>query len=192
MVLSIKFRHIKRLFISICAIFLISVLCRQLINYILPIKYYELIKKYSIEYNLDKTLVLSVINAESRFKKEVKSHKGAVGLMQIMPETGKWLAKKMDMDNIKEDDLYLPNINIDIGCFYLRYLIDKYQDETLALCAYNAGSTNVYKWLDNTKYAKDGNLHTIPFKETKKYIKKIETFKVGYSILLKINSILNR
>ena len=105
--------------------------------------------------------------------------------MQIMPETGEWLAQKIKMEGFSQDMLYEPEVNINLGCYYLGYLIEKFEDETLALCAYNAGTTNVYKWLDNEKYSLDGYVHTIPFKETDKYIKKIKIFKKGYSLILK-------
>ncbi|WP_250278238.1 lytic transglycosylase domain-containing protein [[Clostridium] colinum] len=162
-------------------------LANGIINYILPIKYERIIEKYAKKYNIEKSLVFAVINAESRFNKNAVSNKGAIGLMQIMPETGEWLAKKIDIKEFSENMLYDPETNIKLGTYYLSYLLEKFEDETLALCAYNAGSTNVYRWLNNEKYTKDGNIHTIPFKETNNYVKKIDIMKKGYNILFKIN-----
>ncbi len=171
---------------KIIIFFIILILLGKIaINYILPIKYADIIEKYADKYNLEKELVFAVINAESRFNKDAVSNKGAIGLMQIMPETGEWLAQKIKMEGFSQDMLYEPEVNINLGCYYLGYLIEKFEDETLALCAYNAGTTNVYKWLDNEKYSLDGYVHTIPFKETDKYIKKIKIFKKGYSLILK-------
>ncbi len=154
------------------------------ITYILPTKYTDIIEEYSKKYNIENELVYAVINAESRFNKNAVSNKGAIGLMQIMPETGEWLAKKMGIEDFSQEMLYEPNVNVQIGCYYLGYLIEKFEDERLALCAYNAGSTNVYRWLANDKYSIDGYVHTIPFKETDKYVKKINILKKGYDLIL--------
>ena len=163
---------------------LVIFVCRSIINYIFPIQYEEIIEKYAKKYNIQEELVFAVINAESRFDKNAISNKGAIGLMQIMPETGQWLSEKLKLDDFSEEMLYTPEINIQLGCYYLGYLLEKFNDEKLALCAYNAGTTNVYRWLDNDKYSLDGNIHTIPFKETNKYVKKIKILKKGYVILL--------
>lgn len=169
------------IFLSVLIYFITSV-----INYVLPVKYENLIEKYCIKYDLKKELVFSVINVESRFKKDAVSNKGAIGLMQIMPETGKWLADKMGLKNFNENMLYEVETNLNIGCYYLAYLLEKFdKDEKLALCAYNAGVTNVYKWLNNEDYSKDGDIHTIPFKETDKYVKRIQLIKKLYKIVLK-------
>ena len=163
---------------------LVIFVCRSIINYIFPIQYEEIIEKYAKKYNIQEELVFAVINAESRFDKNAISNKGAIGLMQIMPETGQWLSEKLKLGDFSEEMLYTPEINIQLGCYYLGYLLEKFNDEKLALCAYNAGTTNVYRWLDNDKYSLDGNIHTIPFKETNKYVKKIKILKKGYVILL--------
>ncbi len=181
---SKKFVKILKIILFLILIILIS---RLFINYVLPRKYDEIIDKYAKKYNLEKELVYAVINAESRFDGKAVSNKGAIGLMQIMPDTGKWLANKIEMENFTEDMLYEVQVNIELGCYYLSYLLDKFKDERLALCAYNAGSTNVYKWLDNDKYSLDGYIHTIPFEETNKYVKKINIMKKGYKILFKID-----
>lgn len=169
------------IFLGVLIYFVTSV-----INYILPVKYENLIEKYCIKYDLEKELAFSVINVESRFKKDAVSSKGAIGLMQIMPETGIWLAEKMGLKNFNQNMLYEVETNLNIGCYYLSYLLEKFdKDEKLALCSYNAGITNVYKWLDNEDYSKDGYIHTIPFQETDKYIKKIQIMKKLYKIVLK-------
>lgn len=178
---------IKIFKILICFIILI-LLGRTVINYIFPIKYEDIIEKYSKKYDIEKELVFAVINAESRFNKDAVSNKGAIGLMQIMPETGEWLSQKIKMESFSKEMLYEPEVNINLGCYYLSYLIRKFENEMLALCAYNAGSTNVYRWLNNDDYSLNGNIHTIPFKETNKYVKKIKIFKKGYGILIKVFS----
>ncbi len=178
-------KKIIKLFKIIIFILAIIFIFKSIINYIFPIKYESILEKYIQKYDLEKELVFAVINTESRFDKNAVSNKGAIGIMQIMPDTGQWLSEKMGFEEFKPSDLYNIEKNVDIGCFYLSYLIDKFKDEKLALCAYNAGATNVYRWLDNEEYSLNGNIHTIPFKETEKYIKKINFYKKVYKILLK-------
>lgn len=187
--LTINLAKLKKLSLLIIFILLSLVIAKSIINYIFPTKYEHIVNKYAKEYGINPVLVFSVINAESRFKVDAISNKGAIGLMQIMPDTGIWLAKKIDK-TITTQDLFNPEINIQLGCFYIQYLLNLHKDEMLALCAYNAGSTNVNRWLANDKYAENGTIHTIPFNETKKYVKKINIFKIGYSTLLKINNLI--
>ena len=143
------------------------------INILYPLRYEEHIEKYSDDYNLDKYLVMAIIKAESNFIPD--AHSGvARGLMQITDETALWIAKKNNMD-FDLEDIETPEINIKMGCFYLDYLLDYYDNnQTLALAAYNAGMGNVDKWLKNPDYSKSGSdLDNIPFSETKYYIEKI-------------------
>lgn len=143
------------------------------ISILYPLRYEEHIEKYSDDYNLDKYLVMAIIKAESNFIPD--AHSGvARGLMQITDETALWIAKKNNMD-FDLEDIENPEINIKMGCFYLDYLLDYYDNnQTLALAAYNAGMGNVDKWLKNPDYSKSGSdLDNIPFSETKDYIEKI-------------------
>ena len=145
-------------------------------KYIYPQKYHSLVKQYSAHYDLDPYLVLAVIKTESNFNENVESNKGAKGLMQIMDSTGEWIASKLEVDNFKVEMLFDPEINIKFGCWYINNLLIEFNDLSLALAAYNGGSGNVTKWLNNPKYSSDGeNLTYIPFKETKKYVDKVNT-----------------
>ncbi len=140
-------------------------------KFIYPNKYEDIVLEYSGEYELSPHLVFAVIKTESNFNKFAKSEKGAKGLMQITDDTAKYIAKKL---NVETYDIYSPNDNIRFGCFYLRYLLNRFSKEKTALCAYNAGEGNVLKWLKKSEYSKDGDsLIIIPFKETDVYIKKI-------------------
>ena len=132
-------------------------------------------------------LVASVINVESSFREEVVSPKGAVGLMQVKPSTAEWLLEtKMDIfydKNAKVEEL-LKNaeFNIKVGCFYLKYLKDKFQNIKTALYAYNAGEGNVNSWLKDKRYSLNGKeLISCPFSETNNYINKINTNLKIYS-----------
>ena len=153
-------------------------------KYLYPYKYEEIVNKYSYEYNLDPFLVLAVIKTESNFNKDAESSKGAKGLMQIMDSTGEWIASKLEIDNFNTNMLYEPEINIEFGCWYLNNLLKEFGDLSLALAAYNGGSGNVTKWLNDPEYSSDGeNLTYIPFKETKKYVDKVSTRYNVYKFL---------
>lgn len=150
-----------------------------------PYKHKEYISKYSAQYGLDPYFVAAVINVESGFNSKAKSSKGARGLMQITDETAKWAAEKMGISDFNPEDLYDPETNIAIGCWYIDNLNQEFDNETdLVLAAYNGGRGNVQKWLKDEKHSSDGkSLQYIPFKETDKYIKKVKVnFKI-YNML---------
>jgi soluble lytic murein transglycosylase len=154
-----------------------------------PLEHYELIKKYSERYNLDPALVCAFINTESRFDNEAVSRKGAKGLMQIMDKTALWAAEEIPIEDFKPENITDPEINIEIGCWYLNRLTKQFNgDKTLIMAAYNAGSGNVSDWLYNEAYSKDGKtLDSIPYKETEKYVNKINFYEKVYRLLIKVN-----
>ncbi|WP_297629603.1 lytic transglycosylase domain-containing protein [uncultured Clostridium sp.] len=154
-------------------------------NYMFPYKYSEAVNTYSKEYKLDPLFVLSLMKAESKFNPKAKSNRDAIGLMQITPSTGIWIAEQMGNKNFNVDDLYDINTNIQMGCWYLNNLSKEFNgNRDLIISAYNAGRGNVNKWLKNSEYSKDGkNIHTIPFKETKNYLDKINLYEKIYNIL---------
>lgn len=148
-----------------------------------PLRYDEHIITYSQKYDLDKYLVMALIKAESNYIYD--AHSGiARGLMQITDETADWIAAKLSLSDF---DILEPETNINMGCFYLSYLLDYYnENEKLALAAYNAGMGNVNKWLSDEEYSKSGEtLDNIPFLETRQYIDKIERNKKIYIKLYK-------
>lgn len=137
-----------------------------------PKKYYVFVEKYSKEFNVDENLVYSVIKAESKFDKDAISRKGAKGLMQISDITRDWAIDELQLGDI---DIYDPETNIKIGCWYLHKLYKEFRNFELVVAAYNGGSGNVNKWLKNDEYSKDGKkLDTIPFRETSAYVKKVK------------------
>lgn len=148
-----------------------------------PRNYEELVQTEAANFSLDENLVYALIKAESKFDEDAVSHAGAVGLMQLTPETFRWINEK---HGIIEDgaDIYNPKDNIFAGCALLRLLLDHYGDLGTALSAYNAGMGNVSSWLKDEQYSSDGRvLHTIPFPETREYTKRVqENYSVYQSL----------
>ncbi len=140
-----------------------------------PLKYVDLIKAYSQEYNVEPELICAVIHAESRFDRDAVSHKGAKGLMQLTDSTAAWLAKELNMTDFETEQLNEPEINIKLGTYYLKKLLKNYKGDIIkTLAAYNAGSGNVANWLSNPGYSKDGStLSVIPYPQTQSYIDKV-------------------
>ena len=147
-----------------------------------PIKYSEYVDKASERYGLDRSLIYAVIRTESKFDPNCESHVGAVGLMQVRPETFRWL-QKLRGTSLSDEDLSDPAVNIDYGCYLLKYFLKRYKDERCAVAAYNAGFV-VTKWLKNSEYSSDGKtLKKIPYHETSEYVKKVEHAKDMYNKL---------
>ena len=166
--------------LSVLCVLVFMIFCLFLYNTInkkiYPTYYKNQVIQSAKNYHLNANLIFAFIKVESDFDKKAVSDAGAVGLMQILPSTADYIAKKIKID---EYDLFDEKINIEFGCYYLRYLIDKFELLDTAICAYNAGEGNVINWLKNKEYSQDGKvLKTIPFKETREYIKKIhKTFE---------------
>ncbi len=141
-------------------------------KYLYPIKYNEYVENFASIYQLDENMVYAVIKIESNFNEKAESKKGAKGLMQIMDSTAEYIAKEKGIVGF---DIFDPKTNIEFGCYYLRYLLDKFSVKETAIIAYNAGEGTVRGWLKNSQYSTDGKtLKTIPFKETREYIKKFQ------------------
>lgn len=165
----------KSILIIVIAVIIIANF-KVILKSFFPLEYEKSIIEYSEMYNVDPNLVAAVINTESKFVVDASSTKGAIGLMQIMPDTGKWIAEKLELSNFNEEIIADPEINIRMGTWYLKKLSEDFNgDYILVLAAYNGGPGNVTKWLEDEKYSSDGeNLHKIPFKETKSYVQKVK------------------
>lgn len=140
-----------------------------------PFKYEETIRNYAREYRLDPLLVAAVINVESKFDPNAESSKGAKGLMQLLDDTALWGSEIIGLKDFSVQQLFVPETNIRIGCWYLARLMDQYDgDKILALAAYNGGSGNVAKWLQDPALSHEGKtLESIPFPETEAYVERV-------------------
>ncbi|MDR2437554.1 MAG: lytic transglycosylase domain-containing protein [Endomicrobium sp.] len=135
--------------------------------------YNEYIIQYSNKFGIDAQLVKSVIKKESNINPEVVSNKGAIGLMQIMPKTAHEIAVQLNVSDYSADKLKDPQLNIMFGTYYLRKLLDYYNNNLiLALAAYNAGIGNVDMWRKEIPNIHI-NVEKIPFNETKNYVKSV-------------------
>ena len=150
-----------------------------------PIKYEHFVDKYSQKYGLDRCLVFAVIRTESRFDVYAVSSADAKGLMQLTDETGAECAKKIGLKKYTNDMLFDPETNIQLGCYYLSQLIKTYDNEiNTALAAYNGGPGNVDKWLSSNEHADEtGKLKSIPFLETRNYVKRVNEAMEMYKSL---------
>lgn len=147
-----------------------------------PQPYQETVEKYAQLYNIDPLLVYATMKAESRFNENAVSKKGALGLMQLTESTAYWAAQNIGISVSSQDDILKYDTNIQIGTWFLSYLMKEYDgDVTKVLCAYNAGSGNVTKWLTDQDHSNDGvNLNNIPFPETKTYVEKVYNYYNKY------------
>lgn len=174
-IITIRYRKLLAIFFIIVIALAVASSFNWIGRTFYPINYKEHIVNYSKKYNVDPYLIASVIRVESKYNKNALSHKGARGLMQILPITGNWAAGDIGISGFNEELLYNPEVNIEIGCWYINKLSTQFNHNVeLVLAAYNGGSGNVSKWLNDSNYSDDGkSLKNIPFKETELYIKKV-------------------
>jgi soluble lytic murein transglycosylase len=137
----------------------------------LPLQHADIIRQQAAEKHLDPALIAGVIYAETKFDART-SPAGALGLMQIEPQTAEFLAHRSGATTFTIEDLGTPQVNIAYGSYYLRYLIDHYGGNvTLALAAYNAGQTNVDRWVRAS--GQGLTVEQIPFGETRAYVSRV-------------------
>ena len=175
------------LIISIVFGFLFDFICTriELSIYPKPSEYKSFVKEYSEKYRVPENIVYAVIKVESKFDSSAESSVGALGLMQMMPDTFSWLTNDRLGDRFSVGMLYDPETNIKYGVYYLSWLYDRYADWDITLAAYNAGPGNVDKWLENPTVSdlETGKLINIPFKETREYVKKVNKALEKYESL---------
>ena len=153
------------------------------VRYLAP--YRDILGSAAKERAVDEPLVLGVVRQESRFMYFAKSGVGASGLMQLMPATAAWAARKMGMPNYAWSRVHLPEVNAKLGTFYLRQVLDELDGlPVVAAAAYNAGPGRARRWRDVRPLEGAIYAETIPFNETRDYAKKVMANSIYYAALL--------
>ena len=174
----VNLRRVARKILAFLGMLLIIYLffnSRWYFERVYPIHHKDIIRQYSLENDMDPFLVAAVIRVESGFHPKAVSAKGARGLMQVMPDTGRWIAGELGMEEFDPEMLYEPTVNLKVGTWYLAFLRREYDgDLPLTLAAYNAGRGNVNKWIEEQRWTgREEDLDCIPFPETREYVKKV-------------------
>lgn len=147
----------------------------------LPLQDASIIRAQAAEKHLDPALIAAVIYAESEFHPRTSSA-GALGLMQILPETAHFIARKSGGTRFTTEDLATPEINLAYGSWYLRYLLNRYENnETDAVAAYNAGLAHVDEWVAAAHAeGRHMQIEDIPYPETQEYVRRVERVQGEY------------
>ncbi len=172
-------RFLKALMIIV---FIFALLHKPFMARFCPLKYQEEIWILAKENEINPYLIASLIKVESNYRKEAVSPKGAVGLMQLMPSTAAWLAEVKGI-KLTADSLYDPVINISLGSYYLKTLVNDL-GKISAIAAYNAGRGNVERWINEETW--DGSWEKradIPFYETRDFVIKVVILEKWYNYL---------
>jgi peptidoglycan lytic transglycosylase len=167
---------------AIVALLLALPLAKRAVNALgLPLQYSSVIRDQAAAKHLDPALVAAVIYTETKFDART-SPAGAVGLMQLMPETARFLARRSGATTFITSDLSTPVVNIAYGSYYLRYLLNEYHGNTvLALAAYNGGETNVDNWVRSVhEVGQRFRVDDIPFPETRAYVQRVLSARAQY------------
>lgn len=170
--------NIKKTVFILSLFFIIVFVMEMFPRSLFPIKYREYVYSSAIEQNIDPYLIFAIIKAESGFDPNAVSRKDARGLMQITEKTANWGAVALKYSNFSQEDLFNPEVNINIGTWYVATLMKEFDhDINLVLAAYNGGSGNVKNWLKNKELGYSGETpEKIPFKETKRFVLKVKNY----------------
>jgi soluble lytic murein transglycosylase len=140
-----------------------------------PVPHREALDAAARQWDIDEAFVYGIIRQESRFLAQARSPVGAVGLMQLMPATARWVARQMPVKPFRQDMLARPDVNLAMGTYYLHRVLAALGEPILAAAAYNAGPTRARRWRDDKPLEGAIYAETIPFPETRDYVKKVFT-----------------
>jgi soluble lytic murein transglycosylase len=146
-----------------------------------PLPHREQLQARAKDNQLDEAWVFGLIRQESRFIADAKSRVGAMGLMQLMPATAKWAAKQVGLKDFSQANVTDVPVNLSLGSFYLRHVLDDLGHPVLATAAYNAGPGRARRWRAATPLEGAIYAESIPFNETRDYVKKVMVNKWFYS-----------
>lgn len=150
-----------------------------------PLVHLELIRQQAAETHLDPAWIIAIARQESVFVRDVVSHAGAIGLMQLMPATARETAARIGLPTPLRRDLMDPQTNIRLGAAYLARMAERFDGHpALASAAYNAGPHRVKRWLPKAPLAADLWIATIPFNETRAYVRRVLAYRTIYAALL--------
>lgn len=173
-------RNVRRRFSMVLWIFVLVFLVVVLtfpkwITIFYPQPHRDIVVSEAYRNQVDPYLVFAIIRAESKYQTSAQSSAGARGLMQIMPETARWIAEQQGIEALDTDDLHDPDLNIQLGCWYLADLTRQFDGQIpLVIAAYNAGRGKVQEWVADQLW--DGspeNLDKIPYPETRDYVRNV-------------------
>ncbi|MBU1427607.1 tetratricopeptide repeat protein [bacterium] len=147
----------------------------ELWEHLYPAYFEDMIREYALKYEIDPLLALAMIREESRFNAWNESVAGARGLMQIIFSTGEWIAQKLNFEDFNDEMLFSPEVNINLGCWYIGYLKERFlNDPILIISGYNAGPGTTSKWLEQYDRSDlDNFVENVPYSETREHIKKV-------------------
>jgi soluble lytic murein transglycosylase len=149
-----------------------------------PAPYRDVMREYTDELDLDEAWVYGLIRQESRFVVTARSSAGAGGLMQLMPSTAKWIAKRLGLKEHHSELVNSVETNISMGTYYLRQMMDSLDNlPVLASAGYNAGPRRADRWRDVKPLEGEIYVETIPYPETRGYVKKVMSNTMYYARL---------
>ena len=168
-------KAIKIIVVLLAVAFLALTIGYQVVLRLYPTKHTRIIEEYAEEYSVDKALIYAVIKCESDFDKDAVSTIGAMGLMQMTPDTFEWVQKKLDGEVLYDSDkLYDPEISIKYGTYLLKLHLDEFGSIELALAAYHAGRGKVNEWLSDSSVSPNGEtIEYIPYDDTRYHVEKV-------------------
>ncbi|MNH95791.1 Soluble lytic murein transglycosylase precursor [compost metagenome] len=172
-----RFLRKKRVFALLLLVFLLILFLNSALigKKLYPIYYQKEIRQSATNLHIDPFLIAAVIRVETNYQELAESRKGAIGIMQLMPDTAAWIIETADLpfDDVK--DIWKTDVNITLGSWYLQWLIKHYDGNLFyAIAAYNAGQGNVNKWKQNQVWnGTVEDIKQIPFGETRHYVHKV-------------------
>lgn len=165
----------KVLWLALLLVLVAAALFKPALRRMFVIEHTDMIATAASAQGLNPLLVAAVVKVESGFDERARSPKGALGLMQVMPDTGAWVAQQLNWAEFHPDMLYDPERNLAIGTWYLRHLSNLFNGNLVTtLAAYNAGQTRVQQWLDEERWdGREETIENIPFSETRLYVRRV-------------------
>jgi len=175
----------KRYLLLLLILLALAAAHRPIGRLLFPLPFYDLLTYHATHNGLDPYLVAAVVRVESNFDPRARSARGALGLMQVMPETGAWMARQLEETDFDPERLFEPEFNVRLGTRYMAHLLREFGGDTvLVLAAYNAGTGQVKEWLARAEWTGEGRtVDQIPFPETRQFVRKVLWYQQVYRYL---------